>query len=85
MTLKRIGNQLRLLCALVCLTAWIVAAAPEYQGQVTFGGMPLPGATVTVTQGEKKFVAIVDQQGVFSFPDLAEGTWTIQIQMTGFT
>jgi len=61
------------------MTACIVAAAPEYQGQVTFGGMPLPGAMVTVTQGDKKFVAIVDQQGTFSFPDLTDGTWTIQI------
>ena len=85
MRLKRIGKDFRILCAIACLTACIVAAAPEHQGQVTFGGMPLPGAMVTATQGDKKFVAIVDQQGVFSFPDLTDGTWTIQIEMTGFS
>jgi hypothetical protein len=29
-------------------------------------------------------VAITDPQGLYSFPDLADGTWTITIEMTGF-
>jgi hypothetical protein len=60
--------------------------ASEYHGQVTFGGLPLPGSTVTVTatQGDKTAVAITDSQGFYSFPDLADGKWTIAIAMTGF-
>lgn len=84
MSLRRVVNGILLWSALLCpgLTAW----ASAYQGLVTFGGMPVPGSTVTVTatQGDKKVVAISDDQGVFSFADLADGTWTLTIQMTGF-
>lgn len=73
-----------------CTIAWLafstLAIASEYHGQVTFGGVPVPGTTVTVTatQGDKKVVAVTDPQGVFSFPDLADGAWTLTIEMTGF-
>jgi hypothetical protein len=49
-----------------------------------FGGVPVPGATVTVTQGDKTLVTITDQMGVYSFPDLPEGTWPVEIEMLGF-
>jgi outer membrane receptor protein involved in Fe transport len=47
--------------------------------------LPVPGATITATQGEKKFVSVTDQQGLFSFPDLKDGTWTIEVEMQGFS
>jgi hypothetical protein len=85
MSLRRVVNGVLLLCVF----AWVAvsAMASEYHGQVTFSGLPLPGSTVTVTatQGDKKAVAISDDQGVFAFPDLADGTWTLTIEMTGFT
>ena len=31
-----------------------LALASEYHGQVTFGGLPVPGATITATQGDQK-------------------------------
>ena len=31
-----------------------LAAPSEYHGQVTFGGLPVPGATVTATLGAKQ-------------------------------
>ena len=58
--------------------------AAEHHGQVKFGGLPLPGATVSTTQGDKKFLAITDQQGAYSFPSLPDGTWTIQVEMLCF-
>lgn len=58
--------------------------ASEQHGQVTFGELPVPGATVTATQGEKKITAITDPQGTYSFPDLADGVWSIQVEMLGF-
>jgi len=61
-----------------------VAAATEYQGQVTFGGLPLPGAMVIVKQGETQLLTSTDQRGFYSFFDLRDGTWTLEIQMTGF-
>jgi hypothetical protein len=59
-------------------------AGSEHHGQVTFDGLPVPGATVTATQGEKKFVAITDQRGVYSFTDLDDGAWKFEVEMLGF-
>jgi outer membrane receptor protein involved in Fe transport len=78
-------NYLRCLCLMSCLAIGAAATASEYHGQVAFGGLPVPGATVTATQGDRKFVAITDQQGIFSFPDLADGNWTIEVEMQCFS
>jgi hypothetical protein len=75
---------LGLICAIACLAFCGVAKAAEHHGQVTFGGLPVPGATITITQGDKKFVAITDAQGFYSFADAPEGKWTIEIEMAGF-
>ncbi len=40
---------------------------------------------MTATQGDKKITAVTDQQGVYSFPDLTDGMWTIQVEMLGFS
>ena len=59
--------------------------ASEYHGTVSFNGLPVPGATVTVTQGGKKFVTVTDTQGFYSFPTLADGVANIDVEMTGFS
>ncbi|MBZ5583251.1 MAG: TonB-dependent receptor [Acidobacteriia bacterium] len=67
---------------------WIVAAglyASEHHGTVTAGALPVPGATVTATQGDKKLVTTTDDQGVYSFSNLPDGIWMIQVEMLGFT
>ena len=58
--------------------------AAEHHGQVKFGGLPVPGATVTASQRDKIVVALTDVDGNFSFPDLPDGAWTIEVQMQGF-
>ena len=75
-----------LLVAVFALLATAPAWATEFHGQVTFGGLPVPGAqaVVTATQGDKTVSAITNDQGLFSFPDLADGAWTLSISMTGF-
>jgi len=86
--------RMRVSCA-VAVTVWLLAAAPawaaELIGQVTFSGQPVPGATVTATRPSDgpdgsviKKVTASDPQGVYRFPDLAEGVWTITVQMFGF-
>src|ERR1700722_12393769 len=61
-----------------------VLAATERHGQVTFGGLPVPGATVTATMGDKDFTAITDAQGAYSFAGLDDGMWTFKVEMRGF-
>src|ERR1700742_524246 len=89
MSLRRIDKWLGLLCMIACLGACLmiskIAMAAEYHGQVTFGGLPVPGATVTATQGSQKFVAVSDQQGIYSFADLPDGAWTILVEMQCFS
>jgi Carboxypeptidase regulatory-like domain len=81
----RVLHCLRCLCFLACLAIGTLASASEHHGQVTFGGLPVPGATVTASRSNDKLVATTDQQGVFSFPDLADGSWTIAVEMQCFT
>src|SRR5436305_12610127 len=58
--------------------------ASEHRGQVKFGGLPVPGATVTATKGDHKLVAVTDPQGVYMFPELADGVWDFQVEMLCF-
>jgi hypothetical protein len=60
-------------------------AAAEHHGRVMFGGVPVPGATVSATQGQKHLTTVTDLQGIFQFPDIADGTWTIRVEMQGFS
>ena len=76
-------------------TAWLLVfllafgqpaalAASDYFGQVTFNGVPVPGVSVTATQGDKKAAATTSQDGIFQLADLADGLWTLTIEMFGF-
>src|SRR6266567_4491822 len=85
MAWRRTDNYLPLVFAMGWLVASSPGAASEYRGQVSFGGLPIPGATVTAAQGSKQFVTVTDQQGLYSFPDLTDGNWTLEVQMTGFS
>jgi hypothetical protein len=64
---------------------YILLFIMEHAGQVMFGGVPVPGATVTVTQGDKTYAVITDQQGAYSLPDLADAPFTVQVEMLGFS
>ncbi len=66
----------------LCVLGWLAVAmlaASEHRGVVKFGGLALPGATVTATQGDKKFTAVTDLDGAYAFRDLADGNWNIEV------
>jgi hypothetical protein len=70
------------------IAAWLAVvglAASEHHGQVNFAGLPVPGVQVTATQSGKTLAAITDQQGLYSFADLPDGVWTIQVEMLCFS
>jgi hypothetical protein len=72
--------------AFIVLTLALAAplAAAEHRGVVKFGGLAVPGATVTAAQGDKKLTAVTDDQGVYDFPNLSDGLWNIEVDMLGF-
>jgi hypothetical protein len=71
------------------LIAWLAVAAlaaSEHHGVVKANGLPVPGATVTATQADKKPIATTtDDNGAYSFDDLPDGIWTITVEMLGFS
>lgn len=74
------------LCVVVALVGTAVpdVQAAEHSGRVTFGGVPVPGATVTASQGDRRITITTNEQGIYRFPELSDGRWTIQVQMVGF-
>src|SRR5579863_9514252 len=80
---RRVAKIL-LICVVLCFCAAHPAWATEHHGQVFFHGAPVPGAVVTLSQGDKRLVAVTDRQGLYEFPDLADGEWKIHVEMTGF-
>jgi hypothetical protein len=68
----------------LCVSARVLLAGGEHSGQVTYGGLPVPGATVTATAGDKKLVTATDEEGIFRLGDATEGAWTLRVEMLGF-
>ena len=71
----------RLLAAWICVTGLMAA---EHHGTVKFGGLAVPGASVTAVQGDKRYVTTTDENGYYAFPDLKDGIWKVDIEMMGF-
>jgi hypothetical protein len=74
-----------LVLAGIAWSAVSALTASEHHGIVTFHGLPVPGAVVTAIQGDRKLITSTDDDGIYSFPDLTDGTWTIEVQMPTFT
>ncbi len=69
---------------LLLLALHASAFAAEHHGRVFFNGAPVPGAVVTATHGTQQLQTVTDGQGIFQFPSLADGEWTIRVAMQGF-
>jgi len=73
-----------LMCVLLSPFALRHALASEYYGQVTFGGVPVPGVTVTAKKGNTTFTVVTDERGLYRFADLSEGKWTLDLSFQCF-
>src|SRR3954471_18272404 len=73
-----------LLLLLVLLGGAYRAAAGEHVGEVTFGGVPLPGVAVTALSGDRQLMTTTDEHGRFRLIGATPGVWTIRVEMLGF-
>src|ERR1041385_42247 len=80
----RVNRIAALLMVAVMVLSPLAVEASEHRGQVKLGNVLVPGVAVTATQGDNTFSAITDDQGTYTFPDLADGEWTLEISMSGF-
>jgi hypothetical protein len=83
MAANRLNTHFWRLLLAACFTLTGLSAS-ESHGSVKSGGLPVPGATVTATQGDQKVVTTTDETGYYSFPDLADGIWKISVEALGF-
>ena len=69
--------------------------AADHYGRVTFGSVPVPGATVTATQVTRDPQSairdppsakqtVTDASGTYHLADLTPGVWTVRVEMLGF-
>ena len=74
----------RFLTALGLVFASFASAADHY-GVVRFGGLPLPGATVSaIGPNGGKAGAVSAPDGTYILRDLTDGRWTVRVQMQCF-
>jgi len=81
----RIRFAIAVLVAIAIIRCAADLEAAEYAGVVLGTGVPIPGATVTATRGDKEVVTTTDPSGLFRFNDLDEGEWTVRVEMLGFS
>lgn len=65
----------------------VIAVCPllfAQSGFVKSGDQPIPGATVTASQGARTFSTVTDPDGHYGFEPLGPGAWTVTVEMFGF-
>ncbi len=53
-------------------------------GFVKSGDQPIPGATITIRQGDANFSTSTDVDGHYGFPPLGPGKWSATVEIFGF-
>ena len=73
-----------ILILLATLPGLALLNAAQESGSVYAADQPIPGATVTATQGDVKVVGYTDEHGRYSL-NLGPGMWDIQVEILGLT
>ncbi|MFL6415720.1 MAG: TonB-dependent receptor [Bryobacteraceae bacterium] len=61
-----------------------VASAFGQSGFVKSSDQPIPGATITATQGSQTVSTVTDADGHYALGTLAPGVWKVQVEIFGF-
>ena len=82
------GSRKWFLSAVVISFATVTVAGPFEEGQdqtgvVRSANQPIPGATISATQGSTIIVTTTDQNGHYSL-HLGQGVWMVEVTMLGF-
>jgi len=72
--------RINVILALLCAASFTLKAQ---SGNVRSAGQPVPGATVTVTQGSRHATTVTNSDGHF-FVSVPSGRWTVEVTMFGF-
>jgi hypothetical protein len=56
----------------------------DVSGRVLFSGLPVPGASITLTRGDRTVSTVSAEDGAFAFARVDEGVWTLRVEMRGF-
>ncbi len=69
----------------MCFIALLVPSVCKAQsGVVKAEGLPIPGATIKATQGERVLLTVTDESGAFHIDKMSAGTWIVEADMFGF-
>jgi len=80
---RRIESSVALSAAVI-FGLFTSAIGADERGLVTFNGLPVPGATITATQREKKVVVSTDADGRYEIAGLGDGDYALRVEMLGF-
>ncbi len=68
---------------LLCWAIPLISLAAEHRGVVKFGGLPVPGVSVMLTQAGKKTGAVTDPQGTYLI-QVEPGAFAVEVEMQLF-
>ena len=74
----------RFLSTMLVVLAAVNVFAAEQSGIVRSGELPIPGATVKASKGERVVIVYTDESGRYSIPNLRDGLWRFEVEMFGF-
>src|SRR5260370_21674295 len=69
---------------LLCISIGTLASVNAQTGVVRANGVPVPGATVKATSGDKTLVTITDEQGQYKLDGVTSGAWVFEVEMFRF-
>ena len=82
--MERRFDAIKVLPNLLALLLVLPSGVNAQRGVVQSEGIPIPGATVRATDGDRVVVALTDQSGTFTLNGITPGTWVIEVAMFGF-
>src|ERR1700724_1813135 len=74
----------KILFPLLCVLIGSLASVNAQTGVVRANGVPVPGATVKATSGDKTLVTITDEQGQYKLDGVTDGAWVFEVEMFRF-